>query len=204
MKTTNNRIEKLKEAKRLIIVVDMVKGFVEEGKLAAPSINRVVDKQIEILDRALNSDDTGIAFIRDCHSKDSVELKRYDVHCLAGTKETEVIDRLKPFEKFSLEYFKNSTNFIFAPGMQSDLLSLEKLQSVELIGCLSEVCIENGAIGTRTFFDQYNKDIDVCVYEDAIDTFGAPGHNADEVTKNAIEHMKSNGIKILKLTKEDE
>lgn len=203
MKTTNNKIEKLKEAKRLIIVVDMVKGFVLEGKLAAPSINRVVDKQIMLLDNALKSDDTGIAFIRDCHSENSVELKRYDNHCIKGTKETEIIDELKPFQRFALEYFKNSTNFIFAPGMQSDLLSFEKLQSVELIGCLSEVCVLNGAVGARTFFDQYNKDIDVCVYEDAIDTFDAPGHNADEVTKNAIEHMKSNGIKILRLTKED-
>lgn len=204
MKTTNNRIEKLKEAKRLIIVVDMVKGFVEDGKLAAPSINRVVDKQIEILDEALKSEDTGIAFIRDCHTKDSVELKRYLEHCIKGTKEPEVIDKLKPFERFSLEYFKNSTNFMYAPGMQSDLLSFEKLKRVELIGCLSEVCVLNGAVGIRTFFDEYNKDIDVCVYEDTIDTFDAPGHNADEVTKNAIDHMKANGIKILRLTKEDE
>lgn len=204
MKTTNNRIEKLKEIKRLVIVVDMVKGFVVDGKLAAPSINRVVDKQIEILDEALKSEDAVIAFIRDCHTEDSVELKRYDTHCLANTEETQVIDKLKPFERFSLEYFKNSTNFIFAPGMQSDLLSFEKLQSVELIGCLSEVCVLNGAIGTRTFFDQHNKDTDVCVYEDSIDTFDTPGHNADEETKKAIALMKSNGIKILKLTKEDE
>lgn len=204
MKTINNRIEELKNIKRLVIVVDMVKGFVEEGKLAAPSINRVVDKQVNMLDEALKSEDTGIAFIRDCHTKDSVELKRYPEHCLKGTKETEVIDKLKPFEKFSLKYFKNGTNFIFAKGMQSDLLSFEKLKSVEIIGCLSEVCVENGAIGTRTFFDEHDKDIDVCVYEDEIDTFDAPGHNADEVTKNAIDHMKANGIKILRLIKEDE
>ncbi len=204
MKTINNKVEELKNIKRLVIVVDMVKGFVEEGKLAAPSINRIVDKQIELLDEAINSDDAAVAFIRDCHTENSAELKRYDAHCLKGTEESEVIDKLKPFQKFALEYFKNSTNFIFAPGMQSDLLSFEKLKSVELIGCLSEVCVENGAIGTRTFFDQYDRDIDVCVYEDMIDTFDAPGHNADEVTKNAIERMKANGIKILSLKKDGE
>lgn len=202
MKTINNKVENLKNIRRLLIVVDMVNGFVKEGKLAVPSINRIVDKQVKIIDEAIHSEDAGVAFIRDCHTENSVELKRYANHCLKGTKETEVIDELKTFEKFSLKYFKNGTNFIFAKGMQSDLLSFEKLKSVEIIGCLSEVCVENGAIGTRTFFDEYDKDIDVYVYKDAIDTFDTPAHNAEEVTRNAIENMKANGIKILSLTKE--
>lgn len=202
MKTISKKIEDLKDIRRLVIVVDMLKGFVEEGKLAATNINRVVDNQIQILNEAIKNDNTGIAFVIDCHSKSSIELKRYEEHCLREAKEVEVIDRLKQFQRFSLEYFKNSTNFIFSPNMQRDLLYLERLKTVEIIGCLSEVCILNGAIGTRTFFDQYDKDIDVCVYEDAIDTFDAPFHNSDEITKLAIEHMKSNGIKIISLKKE--
>ena len=203
MKTLNNRVEDLKNIKKLIIVVDMVKGFIEKGKLSSPSINRIVDRQIEILEEALKSGDTGIAFIRDAHSKSSIELKRYAEHCLIGTEETEVIDRLKQFQEFSLEYFKNSTNLIFAPNIQRDLLSFKRLQVVELMGCLSEVCILNGAIGTRTFFDEYDKDVEVCVHEDAIDTFDAPSHNADEITNSALLHMKSNGIRILSLKKEN-
>ena len=87
---------------------------------------------------------------------------------------------------------------MFAPGMQEDLLKAINLERIKLMGCLSEVCVKNGAISLRTFLDQYNKNVEVCVYEDAIDTFNAPGHDADLVNKNALEDMKANGIKILR------
>ena len=65
------------------------------------------------------------------------------------------------------------------------------------MGCLSEICVLNGAVGLRTYFDQNNKDIEVCVHPDAIDTYSAPGHDADEVTLQAVNMMKANGVKVL-------
>lgn len=197
MKTINNKIQKLKEVRELLITIDMVNGFVKEGALAAPSIMRVVPRQIELLNQALNQDDIGIIFIRDSHTKNATEFKTYGEHCLKETKETEVIDELKEFEKIGITYFKNSTNLIFAPKFQEDLLKLYKLERIRLMGCLSEVCVMNGAIGLRTFLDEVNRDVEVCVHADTIDTFNAPGHAADEVTKEAINRMQANGIKIL-------
>ena len=66
------------------------------------------------------------------------------------------------------------------------------------MGCLAEICVENGAISLRTFFDQFNKNVEVCVYEDAIDTYNAPGHDREEVIKDALNKMEANGIKILR------
>ena len=194
---TNDEIEKFREVRELLFVIDMVNGFVKEGALAAPSIMRVVPRQIELLDEAVQDKDTGIIFIRDSHPKNAVEFKTYGVHCLEGTNETKVIDELKKYEESALTYFKNSTNLIFAQGLQKDLMKFYNLQRVRLFGCLSEVCVLNGTIGLRTFFDQMNKDIEVCVHADAIDTFNAPGHNADMVTDAAINIMQSNGVKIL-------
>ena len=197
MKAFNNDIESLKRVRELLITIDMVNGFVKEGSLAAPSIMRVVPRQIELLREVENDDKTGMVFIRDSHPENAVEFKTYGVHCLQGTKETEVIDELKGFEKNGHSYFKNSTNLIFAPGLKQDLIRLYNLERIRLIGCLSEVCVENGAIGLRTFLDQLNKDIEVCVHADAIDTYDAPGHDADIVTDEAIKRMQANGIKIL-------
>ena len=45
-----NKIEYLKKIRELYIVIDMVNGFVKEGNLAAPSIERVVPTQYKILD----------------------------------------------------------------------------------------------------------------------------------------------------------
>ena len=201
MKTINNDIERLRKVKELLITIDMVNGIVKEGSLAAPSIMRVVPRQKELLDEAMNDKDTGMVFIRDSHPIDAVEFKTFGVHCLEGTKETEVIDELKLYESYALEYLKNSTNLIFALGMQQDLLNFYNLERIRLMGCLSEVCVENGAIGLKTFFDQVNRDVEVCVHADAIDTFNASGHEADMVTKNALERMKANGIKIMERRK---
>lgn len=197
MKTINNERECLKGVRELLITIDMVNGFVKEGTLAAPSIKRVVERQQELLEEAINKDDTGLVFIRDSHPKDAVEFNIYAPHCVEGTKETEVIDELKQYERYALEYLKNSTNLIFAPKIQDDLMYLDNLERVRLMGCLSEVCVQNGAIGLRTFFDQMNRNVEVSVHPDAIDTFDARGHNADIVTKNAINGMKNNGIIIL-------
>lgn len=193
-----NKIEKLKQMKELLITIDMVNGFVKDGSLAAPSIQRVVPTQYKILDETCKNKDAGIAFIRDCHPIDAEEFKVYGKHCIEGTNETLVIDEFKKFIPEAFEYKKNSTNFMFAPGMQEDLLNAVNLERIKLMGCLSEVCVKNGAISLKTFLDQYNKNIEVCVYEDAIDTFNAPGHNADEINKISVEDMKANGIKILR------
>ena len=197
MKTRKNDIELLKEAKELLIVIDMVNGFVKEGTLAAPSIMRVVPRQQELLKEALDSNDTGIVFIRDSHPENAIEFKTYGSHCIEGTKETEVIDELKYYEQYAKEYLKNSTNLMYAPNFMDDLLKYNNLEKLRLMGCLSEVCVENGAIGLRTFLDQHNKETEVYVHADAIDTFDVPGHSADHVTDEAIKRMQANGIKIL-------
>lgn len=197
MKTINNDIERLKSVKELIITIDMINGFVKKGNLAAPSIMRIVPRQVDILNRTINSTNKGIIFIRDSHPKDATEFKTYGRHCIKGTKETELIDELKVFEPYALEYLKNSTNLMFAPHFRDDLLKFYRLEKIRLMGCLSDVCILNGAIGLKTFLDQMNMNTEVCVYRDAIDTYDAPGHNADMVNEEALKLMKSNGIKIL-------
>ena len=87
--------------KKLLVIVDMVNGFVKEGALAAPSIMRIVPRQIHLLDEALVNDDMGIVFIRDNHNEDAIEFKTYGPHCINDTFETELISELK---KYELEY----------------------------------------------------------------------------------------------------
>ena len=201
MKTVNNEIEYLKNVKELLINIDMINGFIKQGIMMAPNIQRVVPRQIELIRNALASDNQGVVFVKDAHRKDAVEFNNYPKHCIENTIESELIEELKPFEKDALVYLKNSTNLIFAPRLQEDLLKLENLERVSLMGCLSEICVLNGAIGLRTFFDEINKNIEVGVYKDAIDTYNIPSHNADLVTEQALNFMKKNGIKILKKTR---
>ena len=191
MKKEENKI------KNLVINIDMINGFVKEGTLAAPSIMRVVPRQQEILEEYLNDEEKGIIFIRDEHTKDAVEFNTFPEHCVKGTKESELIDELKKYYKDAYDFPKNSTNFVFAPGFQEQIDKFTNLETVTLMGCLSEVCVKNGGITLRNYFDQNNRNVEIYVADDAIDTYDAPGHNAEDVTKRAIEDMQANGIKVL-------
>lgn len=198
MKIIDNRLtsENINNIEELAINIDMVNGFVKEGALSAPTIMRVVKRQQELLDEYLKANNKGILFIQDTHTKDSVEFKTFGPHCLEGSGEEDVIDELLEYYKYALKVKKNSTNFVFGTDFQKRINELKNLRKVLLMGCLSEVCVKNGGITLRNYFDQYNKDIDIYVAEDAIDTYDAPGHDADEVTKRALEDMQANGIKI--------
>ena len=174
----------------------MVNGFVKEGKLAAPSIMRIVPRIEKLLNYYLNKEDSMIAIVRDSHTLDAIEFKTYASHCIKESVESELIDELKFAEKDALTYLKNSTNLVFAKGFMKDLYKMENLERIGFTGCLSEVCVENGAISTKNLLDEWNRDVDVFVFEDAIDTYDAPGHERDLVTKDALQRMERNGIKV--------
>ena len=190
------KLKNLKEVKNMLVVIDMVKGFVDEGTLAAPSIKRVIPRQLELLEEYKNDENGLNVFVRDTHDEDSIEFKTFPPHCLRGTAETEVTDDLKAYVDGAADFEKNSTNFMLAPGVMEFFNKLDNLEKVAFVGCLSEVCVKNAAITARNYFDQINRDVEVGVYEDAIDTFNAPGHEADEITAQALKDMASNGVKI--------
>lgn len=188
----------LKNIRELIIIVDMVNGFVKEGTLAAPSIMRIVPRIQQLVNYYLERENGGVAIVRDSHSKDAAEFKTYAPHCLKDTKESELIDELKYFENDALIYLKNSTNLVFAKNFINDLYEMHNLEKIEFTGCLSEVCVENGAISTKNLLDEWDRNVEVGVYADAIDTYDAPNHDRDLVTQNALYRMERNGVKIYK------
>ena len=190
------KLKNLKEIKNRLVVIEMVKGFVDEGTLAAPSIKRVIPRQLELLEEYKNDENGLNVFVRDTHDEDSVEFKTFPPHCLRGTAEVEVTDELRDFTEDAADFEKNSTNFMLAPGVMEFFENLTSLEKVAFVGCLSEVCVKNAAITARNYFDQTNRDVEVGVYADAIDTFDAPGHDADEVTAQALKDMAANGVKV--------
>ena len=182
----------------LVINVDTLFDFMKEGgKLADPGELRIVPRAKEILDEAVNDPHTAIVDIKDCHTYFSVELKFYGAHAIKGEPGADTIEELKEYEDKAFIFEKNSTNFMWAPGFIEFLFSLPNLERVKILGVLSCKCVDNGAVGIKTFFDQFNKDIEVAVYADAIDTYDAPGHDRAEYNNTAVEHMKYNNIKVL-------
>ena len=179
------------DCQELVIVIDMVNGFCKKGSLASPSVMRIVPRQLEVL-KECKDKGSQIIFIRDSHNKDAVEFKTFGKHCIENTKETEVIDELSEFNE--CEYLKNSTNFVFADGFMKDIDKLKKLKKVLLMGVLSDICVKNGGISLRTYFDQNNRDIEIGVLGDCCDTYNAAGHSANVINEKSFSDMEANGI----------
>ncbi len=182
--------------KEICVVVDMINGFINEGPLADPSINQIVPKTIEVIESFLKDQKDVLAF-QDAHTEDALEFKNYPPHCLKGTSESELIPELKVFEKNMLQIEKNTTNGFFAPGFQDYLKENPDLESVTVVGCCTDICVLQFVETLKTYSQTINKEIEVKVVKDAVDTFGLEGHDKEQFNATSLQLMQSCGAILL-------
>ena len=94
-------MKRKEELEKLLVVVDMVNGFIKKGAMADPYINNITPRLIKLIEK-FTSENEGVAFIKDTHNIDSTEFKKFPAHCVKGTGEEELIDELKGYEKYGL------------------------------------------------------------------------------------------------------
>lgn len=186
-------MKKREELTKLLVVVDMVNGFIKEGKMSDKDINHITPR-IKSLVESFLSDEEGVAFIKDTHEVNSTEFKKYPSHCLKGTSESELISELSSYEQKSLSYEKNSTSTIFAKNFMRDIERMESLKEVIITGCCTDICVMNLAIPLVNYFDEENRDVRVLVPQNAVETFNSNIHNRDEYNSMALKLMKNQGI----------
>ncbi len=193
------KIKNLKMYKGMLIVVDMVNGFAKKGDLADPKIGDVVPRQIELIKEA-KANGYLIVFIKDTHKEDSVEHKRFNgsKHCVENSGEELVIDELKEYEDLedAISILKNSTSYMEAPEFRELISEATNIERVDVVGCCTDICVANGTIGLANYFDQWNRNVEIRVHEDAIATF------LEEDRQNYVDAAKllmaQQGIKLVK------
>lgn len=188
---------RLEEITSLLVVIDMVNGFVREGKMADPYISHIIPENIRLIKMFLE-ENQGLAFIKDCHTPGCREFDRYPVHCLKGTKEADLIDELLPYEKDSLVYTKNSTSAIWSPNFMSDINKMTNLREIVFTGCCSDICDLNAIIPLQNYFDEINRRIELIVPTNAIETYNSSEHNREEYNEIARKLIKQSGVKLVK------
>ena len=197
-----NKVKNLEVYEGMLIVVDMVNGFVEEGVLHDKNIKKIIPRQIELIKEA---HDKGyiVVFVKDTHDEDAVEFGRFGntKHCVRGTREAEVVDQLKPFEKMddTISIEKNSTSFMEAPQFRELIAKTNNIKLVELVGCCTDICDFNGIMGLANYYDQWNREVDIIVHEDAIATYSEDVRG--EYVDAAKLLMKQQGIKLVNKNK---
>lgn len=189
--------KELKEIRELLILVDMVNGFVREGIMADSYIEHIIPEQIRLIKDFLERNEK-IAFVKEAHSEDSIEFKTFPKHCIKGTSEAELVEELKPFEKDALVYEKNSTSAMFAKNFLRDIDEMINLRNVVITGCCTDICDLNLAIPLKNYFNEYNREVDIYVPENSVETYNAPNHNRDEYNEMSFKLMNQSGIKLVR------
>ncbi len=182
--------------KEILIVVDMLKGFIDEGPLADPSIRQIVPENVRLVETFLN-EKKPVLYFQDAHTKDALEFENYPPHCLKGTKESELIDELKVFEDKMIQVEKNTTNGFFAPAFQSYLKENPDLDKITVIGCCTDICVLNFSVTMKTYSQTIGHPITIVVPENAVDTFGLPHHDKKQYHDSALGMMRGAGIQVI-------
>lgn len=182
--------------KEICVVVDMINGFINEGVLSDPSINRIVPETVKIVKSFIDDKNDVISF-QDTHTMSSLEFEFYPPHCLKDTSESDLIPELKPFEAQMIKIEKDTTNGFFAPKFQTYLLENPDLDSVTVVGCCTDICVLQFTQSLKTYTQTIGKKMDIKVVEKAVDTFNTPSHDKQSFHENALDLMRNAGIQII-------
>ena len=183
----------------VLFVIDMNKGFCEEGNLAAPHIKEIVPNINKFYKENKDNLSTVIAFT-DSHHEYSREFEYMPVHCVSE-KEQELVDEFEI--DFNEIIQKNSTN-----GFH-ELLNIENssfrgfndcnqfwtTENFYITGCLTSYCVMQFALSLQTWLNEYSSFYEktkhkVIVLKDCCADVDK------EMEEWAIKYMQLNGIEV--------
>lgn len=205
---------------KVLIVVDMQNDFILGGSLGTPESKEIIPNVFskieeyryggnfkEALDDnedtifGLDSDDANIVFTQDTHYKnkygESEEGKHLPVlHCIKGTTGWDLIPEFDYFKKYGKifntirkETFGSDELVLYLQGLDDKY----NIESVELIGVCTDICVISNAIIAKTTLPN------VPIYVDASCCAGT----TPEAHDKAIDLME-NSLQINILNKGDE
>ena len=95
---------------------------------------------------------------------------------------------------------KSSTNAFLEEETKKyiDSFVRDGYKNFVLCGCITEVCVKQFAQTLKAYLNVIDKDINVIVPINSVDTYDSPEHNADIINLFSFYEMNSCGIKIVK------
>ena len=182
--------------KKLLVVVDMINGFINEGNLHDKGIGRIVPFCGAYIDHFIDEKQDVVAFC-DSHQEDSVEFASYPSHCIEGSTECDLVPELAVFSDDIDVVTKNSTNGFFAPGFQKYIEKLDEYYEIVIVGCCTDICVLQFALSLKAYCNEKGYNIKIIVDELACETFDIEGHSRDEYNQMAYSLMRNSGIEVI-------
>ncbi len=170
----------------VVLIVDMVRGFLEEGYplYCGPQARVIIPRVQSLLEREL-ARGSRVIFLCDHHRPDDLEFEMFPRHCVEGTPEVEVIPELASYLGDLGEVMPKRRYSAFYGTPLAE--RLEELGAERLIVCgvCTDICVMHTAADAR------NRDYPVEVPADCVASFD------DRMHGFALEHMeKVLGVKI--------
>lgn len=184
--------------KSVLFIVDMNNGFTREGALSSERVEKIVPNIVNDINLFREKKNPIIAFT-DSHKENSLEFKSYPVHCLENTYESELIEEINCFEDI-IKIKKSSTNAFLESETKEyiDKFINEGYENFVICGCITEVCVKQFAQTLKAYLNVINKDINVVIPMDSVDTYDSLDHNADIINLFSFYEMNACGISIVK------
>ena len=153
-----------------VLVVDMVRGFLEPGHnlYCGDDARSIIGPVRELLRREADND-AAILFISDHHLPDDLEFQMFPVHCVIGTEEPEVIPELSEWVTEANVVPKNRYSGFFNTDLSERLAALEP-DKVIIYGVCTDICV------MHTTSDARNRDYAVEILEDCVASFDGEAH----------------------------
>ena len=159
-----------------VLVIDMLRGFLEEGyplycgeeaRSIIPNIQGLLEKEIARRSK--------VFFVCDNHDPNDLEFKMFPPHCIAGTTEAEVIAELAEYPGEIIP--KKRYSALFNTNLD-EILKKIKPDKLIVCGVLTDICV------MHTIADARNRDYAV---EAPVDCVAA----LDEKTQQfALDHIE--------------
>ena len=152
-----------------VLVIDMVRGFLEPGhNLYCPDYRALIPNIQALLERETAAG-SAILFVSDHHDPDDLEFQIFPVHCVKGTAEPEVIPELAGYLTGDNLIPKNRYSGFFNTDLSR---RLERLRPDQVIVCgvCTDICV------LYTTADARNRDYAVAVPSDCVATFDPAAH----------------------------
>lgn len=175
-------MDTMPQQRRALVVVDMLVGFVRRGNLASSRFEPLVPRLVERL-AAAEREGADLVFLVDTHAPDDPEFAMFPEHCVEGSGEDEVIAELKGFADRHAVVRKRTFSGFHETELDEVLARLRP-DLVEVAGVCTDICVLHTVAGLRA------RGYDVLVREDLVETYDAPGHDAEEFNRFALAHVR--------------